>query len=376
MTRVADFNIMSTRKGKQGRVEVSSNHGSNKMNVFIHTPTTTGERTRSNKRTNVGFSSQAHMQKDPITGYPLPGFSYPEYNPHVPIYPSVSDVSQFMTRSMETTQDQISSTQPEEHNESSCPGCIALSEELTTSKNDVALAKLLATTFGHILKDNNVKLLANIIDNSGKVIVDLVSLVNLIAVVTGAPVETLAFHDVDYWEELKKIFDFAQEKVCSSMFICWGAQAALYHYYNVGKVPLKSKLFGVFEHTVNVRRPIVRGFDDMFFAPHSRHTTWDLEELRSIDEIEIISSSPEAGAYILVSKDQRFIFVSGHSEYDPHILDKEYQRDIRLGLGIDIPKNYYVNNDPTKPPIVRWRSHANLLFSNWLNYHVYQETPY
>ncbi len=202
MTRVADFNIMNTRKGRQGRVEVSSNHSSNKMNVFIHTPTTerpnrgnqqsclphSGNRPDAGSSTRVNAMNTAGLtQKDPITGYPLPGFSYPEYNPHVPIYPSVSDVSPLMTRST----DEQSTPIPDEHTETSCPGCIALAEELTTCKNDVALAKLLATTFGHILKDNNVKLLANIIDNSGKVIVDLVSLVNLIAVVTGAPVENI-----------------------------------------------------------------------------------------------------------------------------------------------------------------------------------------
>ncbi|OON90974.1 MAG: homoserine O-succinyltransferase [Epulopiscium sp. Nele67-Bin002] len=193
---------------------------------------------------------------------------------------------------------------------------------------------------------------------------------------TGAPVETLDFHSVDYWDELTQLLDFARDKVCSSMFICWGAQAALYHYYGINKIMLNSKLFGVFEHDVKIRRPIVRGFDDVFFAPHSRHTSWDLDEIKMIDDIEIIASSTEVGAYILVSKDQKFIFASGHSEYGPMVLDKEYQRDLNLGLDIDIPKNYYPNDDPTKKPIVRWRSHGNLLFSNWLNYHVYQETPY
>ncbi len=212
MTRVADFNIMNTRKGRQGRVEVSSNHGTNKMNVFIHTPT--GERPRTNKRVNAmntaSLTPQVPVQNDPITGYPLPGFSYPEYVPYTPTsaYPPVPDVSPILSRSVDATQDE-QTVKPEVTTklqtsemvssafESPCPGCIALSEELTTTKNDVALAKLLATTFGHILKDNNVKLLANIIDNSGKVIVDLVSLVNLISVVTGAPVEniTIGYED-------------------------------------------------------------------------------------------------------------------------------------------------------------------------------------
>lgn len=195
-------------------------------------------------------------------------------------------------------------------------------------------------------------------------------------IITGAPVEKLDFQEVNYWEELKNLLDFAKSNVFSTMFICWGAQAALYHYYGVPKVELPKKMFGIFDHAVIARHPIVRGFDDTFFAPHSRHTTCEVAEIQKIPELEIVALSEEAGAYLTISKDQRFVFVSGHSEYDPFVLRDEYERDIKQGLEIDVPKNYYPNNDPSKEPIVRWRGHGNLLFSNWLNYHVYQETPF
>jgi len=195
-------------------------------------------------------------------------------------------------------------------------------------------------------------------------------------IITGAPVEHMPFQDVNYWEELKKIFDFADQNVFSSLFICWGAQAALYHYYNVPKYQLPQKRFGVFEHEVLLRRPIVRGFDDVFYAPHSRHTEFRAEDLAKVDDLEIIATSPEAGVYLAASKDGRRIFVSGHSEYDPLTLDAEYRRDISQGKEIAPPKNYYPNDDPSRPPIVRWRGHGNLLFANWLNYYVYQETPF
>ncbi|OON92998.1 MAG: homoserine O-succinyltransferase [Candidatus Epulonipiscioides saccharophilum] len=195
-------------------------------------------------------------------------------------------------------------------------------------------------------------------------------------IVTGAPVEKMDFESVDYWKELSQIFEFAKTNVYSTLFICWGAQAALYYYYGINKIALDEKMFGVFKHKVIKSIPIVRGFDDVFFAPHSRHTTWDVNILKQSPMIDIVASSDTAGAYILVSKDDKFIFVSGHAEYDPYVLDQEYKRDKNLGLDINIPYNYYPDDNPQLKPEVKWRSHANLLFSNWLNYHVYQEVPY
>ena len=195
-------------------------------------------------------------------------------------------------------------------------------------------------------------------------------------IVTGAPVEQLSFQEVNYWDELKMIFDFADKNVFSTLFICWGAQAALYHYYGIPKYPLPEKRFGVFEHEVMVKRPIVRGFDDVFYAPHSRHTEFRAGDVAKVDELEIIAQSPEAGVYLVASKDGHRVFVSGHCEYDPLTLDAEYRRDISQGKPINVPKNYYPNDDPSCTPVVRWRGHGNLLFSNWLNYYVYQETPF
>ena len=195
-------------------------------------------------------------------------------------------------------------------------------------------------------------------------------------IVTGAPVEHMSFQEVNYWDELKLIFDFADKNVFSTMFICWGAQAAMHYYYDVPKYPLPEKRFGVFEHDVLVKRPIVRGFDDVFYAPHSRHTEFRAEDIAKVDDVEIIAQSEEAGVYLVASKDGRRVFVSGHCEYDPLTLDAEYRRDVNLGRPINVPKNYYPNDDDTKAPIVRWRSPGNLLFANWLNYYVYQETPY
>lgn len=195
-------------------------------------------------------------------------------------------------------------------------------------------------------------------------------------IVTGAPVEQLDFQDVNYWNELTAVLDFARERAFSSLFICWGAQAALYHYYGVPKYQLDSKCFGVFEHRVLRRAPIVRGFDDVFYAPHSRHTECRLADIDKVPELAVIAASDEAGAYLTVSHDGRQVFVMGHSEYDPLVLRDEYQRDVDKGLAIAPPKYYFPDDDPTKEPIVRWRSHGNLLFANWLNYHVYQETPY
>ncbi|MBO4948964.1 MAG: homoserine O-succinyltransferase [Peptococcaceae bacterium] len=195
-------------------------------------------------------------------------------------------------------------------------------------------------------------------------------------IVTGAPVEQLSFQEVNYWDELKLIFDFADKNVFSTLFICWGAQAALYHYYGIPKYPLPEKRFGVFEHEVMIKRPIVRGFDDVFYAPHSRHTEFRAGDIAKVDELEIIAQSSEAGVYLVASKDGRRVFVSGHCEYDPLTLDAEYRRDVSQGKPISVPKNYYPNDDPSCTPVVRWRGHGNLLFSNWLNYYVYQETPF
>ena len=195
-------------------------------------------------------------------------------------------------------------------------------------------------------------------------------------IVTGAPVEQLSFQEVNYWDELKLIFDFADKNVFSTLFICWGAQAALYHYYGIPKYPLPEKRFGVFEHEVMIKRPIVRGFDDVFYAPHSRHTEFRAGDIAKVDELEIIAQSSEAGVYLVASKDGRRVFVSGHCEYDPLTLDAEYRRDVSQGKPISVPKNYYPNDDPSCTPVVRWRGHGNLLFSNWLNYFVYQTTPY
>lgn len=196
-------------------------------------------------------------------------------------------------------------------------------------------------------------------------------------IITGAPVEQIEFTEVTYWEEMTRIFDWASNNVTSTLFICWAAQAGLYHHYGVKKIPLEKKMFGVFNHEVTNRRyPIVRGFDDCFLAPHSRHTGISKECICSVGDLKIIAESPEAGAYLIASETSRRIFVTGHAEYDPNTLKNEYERDIRKGYHIEIPRNYFPYDDPTLPPMVRWRSHASLLFSNWLNYYVYQETQY
>ena len=196
-------------------------------------------------------------------------------------------------------------------------------------------------------------------------------------VITGAPVEQLDFEDVDYWQELCEIMEWSKTNVHSTFHICWGAQAGLYYHYGVPKYPLDKKLFGVFQHEADYKRAILlRGFDDVFWAPHSRHTTVLREDIEQIPALKILASSKEAGVYAVMNKGGRQIFVTGHSEYDPETLNKEYVRDKSQGLEIEVPKNYFPDDDDTKPPIVRWRSHANLLFSNWLNYFVYQTTPY
>ncbi len=196
-------------------------------------------------------------------------------------------------------------------------------------------------------------------------------------VITGAPIEHLEFEAVDYWPELTRILDWAATNVVSTFHICWGAQAALYHYYGIRKFPLPSKLFGVFEHrTVLPTERLLRGFDDRFFAPHSRHTEVRRTDLERIPELRILADSTEAGVYLVSSTDGRRVFVTGHSEYDPMTLKAEYERDLIKGQRIETPKNYYPDDDPSQSPRVQWRSHASLLYANWLNYYVYQVTPF
>ncbi|NLI25284.1 MAG: homoserine O-succinyltransferase [Bacteroidales bacterium] len=196
-------------------------------------------------------------------------------------------------------------------------------------------------------------------------------------IITGAPVEHMEFEEVDYWKELTEIMDWSTGHVTSTLYICWAAQAGLYYFYGIPKYPLPEKMFGVFRHKVNNPRiPLVRGFDDEFLAPHSRHTEIRRSDIEKIHDLEIVSESDKAGVYIVVSKDGRKVFVTGHSEYDPYTLRDEYLRDKNKGLPIHVPENYFPENDPSKEPLVYWRSHANLLFSNWLNYYVYQVTPY
>ena len=196
-------------------------------------------------------------------------------------------------------------------------------------------------------------------------------------VITGAPVENMPFEDVNYWEELCRIMEWSKTNVHSTFHICWGAQAGLYYHYGIQKKPLPEKLFGVFPHHADYKRSILlRGFDDEFMVPHSRHTTVERADIEKVPELKILASSEEAGVYIVMNKEGRQIFVTGHSEYDPDTLEREYLRDKNQGLPIHVPFNYYPNDDDTKAPIVRWRGHGNLLYSNWLNYFVYQTTPY
>ncbi|MDR2731559.1 MAG: homoserine O-succinyltransferase [Treponema sp.] len=195
-------------------------------------------------------------------------------------------------------------------------------------------------------------------------------------IITGAPVETLPFEEVDYWDELVKIIEYSQKNVFSCLHICWGAQAGLYCKYSIPKYPLDKKLFGVFPHTVNDQQHLLfRGFDDEFLAPQSRHTASDRDKISAEKQLTIQSETPQTGVFIVTARGGREIYVTGHLEYDPLTLDREYKRDVSKGLPIEIPKNYYPDDDPSKPPVVRWRAHANLFFDNWLNY-VYQETPY
>jgi homoserine O-succinyltransferase/O-acetyltransferase len=196
-------------------------------------------------------------------------------------------------------------------------------------------------------------------------------------VITGAPVEQLPFEEVEYWGELCSLMDWATNHVFSTLYICWGAQAGLYHHYGIPKYPLSHKMFGVFEHKVLVRnQKLLRGFDDTFLAPHSRHTEIRVEDLEKVGGLKLLAASEEAGVYLAASRDGRQVFVTGHSEYDPLTLKGEYNRDISQGLPTQVPRNYFPGDDPAQPPLVRWRGHANLLFANWLNYYVYQVTPY
>jgi len=196
-------------------------------------------------------------------------------------------------------------------------------------------------------------------------------------IITGAPVEKMPFEEVSYWEELCEIMEWSKKHVTSTFHICWGAQAGLYYHYGINKCDLPQKMFGVFEHTADYKRSILlRGFDDRFMVPHSRHTTVKREDIEKDDRLKILASSEEAGVYIVSTEGGKQIFVTGHSEYDANTLKSEYDRDVNAGLEIAIPKNYFEDNDPQKEPVVTWRSHANLLYTNWLNYFVYQTTPY
>ena len=196
-------------------------------------------------------------------------------------------------------------------------------------------------------------------------------------IITGAPVEHMDFEEVGYWEEMTEIFNWARHNVTSTLYICWAAQAGLYHHYGIPKHPLEKKMFGIFKHRVNnPELPLFRGFDDEFSIPHSRHTEVRREDMERCPELDILAESEESGVSVVMARGGREIFLTGHSEYSPLTLDTEYKRDLGKGLPIDMPKHYYRNDDPSQPPVVTWRGHANLLFNNWLNYYVYQETPY
>ncbi len=196
-------------------------------------------------------------------------------------------------------------------------------------------------------------------------------------IVTGAPIEQMAFEDVEYWQEITSIFDWARTHVTSTLYICWAAQAALYHFYQVPKHPLEKKRFGIFPQTpLDPLLPIFRGFDDVFMMPHSRHTEVWRSDIDKVAALRVIAEGPESGVSMVMAREGREFFITGHLEYAPDTLDKEYKRDAGKRDDVELPKNYYRNNDPEKGPLVTWRSHANLLFNNWINYYVYQETPY
>lgn len=196
-------------------------------------------------------------------------------------------------------------------------------------------------------------------------------------IITGAPVEKLEFEEVEYWKELTEIMEWSKTHVTSTFHICWGAQAGLYYHYGIPKYELDKKMFGVFKHRIyNNQSQLLRGFDDEFYVPHSRHTEIKKSDVEKIEALTLLSDSEDSGVYLIISKDGRQIFATGHSEYDPLTLMGEYKRDINKGLKIDVPQNYFPKDNPINKPIVKWRGHSNLLFSNWLNYYVYQETPY
>ena len=196
-------------------------------------------------------------------------------------------------------------------------------------------------------------------------------------IITGAPVEKVDFEEVDYWDELTEIFEWAKKHVTSTLYICWAALAGLYHHYGIPKYVLERKISGVFKHYIDDElNPIFRGFDDVFYVPHSRFSEVRREDIDKVPALKIIAESNESGIYMVMARGGREFFITGHSEYSPYTLDFEYHRDLEKGMNPDIPQNYYEDNNPENPPIVRWRSHANLLFTNWLNYFVYQETPY
>ncbi len=196
-------------------------------------------------------------------------------------------------------------------------------------------------------------------------------------IITGAPVELMRFEEVDYWDELRAVMDWSETHVYSTFHICWGAQAGLYHRYGIPKYRLPAKMFGVFPHRVmSQHEKLLRGFDDEFLAPHSRHTEIRREDIDQVADLKLLALSDEAGVYIVASQDGRNIYITGHSEYDPLTLKAEYERDVQKGLPIAVPKNYFPEDDPSQAPLIRWRGHANLLYSNWLNYCVYQVTPY
>ena len=196
-------------------------------------------------------------------------------------------------------------------------------------------------------------------------------------IITGAPVEQMPFEEVDYWPELCQIMDFTRTNVYSTLHVCWGAQAALYHHFGIQKRPLPEKMFGIFPHRVTrPSNPLVRGFDEVFWAPHSRHTGIDEEQVKACKDLRVLAKSDEAGIYLMSTDSGRQIFVTGHPEYERLTLDAEYRRDVAKGLPIAPPKHYYPGDDPSKEPVYRWRAHAFLLYTNWLNYYVYQNTPY
>ncbi|OUP04132.1 homoserine O-succinyltransferase [Anaerofilum sp. An201] len=196
-------------------------------------------------------------------------------------------------------------------------------------------------------------------------------------IITGAPVEQMPFEEVDYWPELCRIMDFSKKNVWSTLHVCWGAQAGLYHHFGIRKQPLDEKMFGIFPHRVTrPSSPLVRGFDEIFYAPHSRHTTVSREDVLATPQVRVLAESDEAGLYLMATDSGRQIFVTGHPEYDRLTLDSEYRRDLARGLAIQPPAHYYADDDPGKDVLFRWRGHAHLLYSNWLNYYVYQQTPY